>query len=355
MQERFDRLIKQIEEALSATTNEYELNNVRSRFLGKKSDVTAFMKQLGSISPEERPEFGKRINELKRQMEKLIELRAKKIARLVYEKTLSKEQLDLTMPGLSPDIGALHPLTQMQRRLEDIFISLGFDVVEGNDIEDEYHNFDALNTPESHPARNEMDTFYIKDLTTNFSRREKGNRKANRLLLRSQTSTVQVRIMETIPPPIKIISIGRCYRNDKPDRSHSPFFHQIEGLCVDKGINFADLREILSRFAVIMFGDDIKWRFRPHFFPFTEPSAEFDILCFNCYGKGCPICKHSGWIEIGGAGMVDPNVFDIIGIDSELYTGYAFGLGIDRITLLKYRLPDIRLLFENDLRFLKQF
>lgn len=349
MNRDFDDLLRQLQDALKDAGNEYDLNNIRSKFLGKKSKVSALMKQISAVDPKERPAFGKRINEIKQQIDKMIKIRGREIEKLQYEKTLEKEQIDLTMPGVTRHTGSLHPLTMMQRELEDIFLSLGFDIVEGNDIEDEYHNFDALNTPANHPARNEMDTFYIKAFND-----QQRNRK-NRLLLRSQTSTMQVRIMEKNKPPIKMISIGRCYRNDKPDKSHSPFFHQIEGLTVDEGINFIDLRNILIKFARLMFSETIQWRFRPHYFPFTEPSAEFDIRCFNCHGKGCSICKQSGWIEIGGAGMVDTNVFDIIGIDSEKYTGYAFGLGIDRIAMLRYRLPDIRLLFENDLRFLEQF
>ncbi len=345
LEKHFEELIQQVKIALIDADNDHQLNNIKSSFLGKKSELMNMMKKLGSLSADERPRVGKQLNLTKQKMESLIQQRAHEIEKLKYDRTIQAESIDLTMPGLQPQIGGLHPLTQTQRKIEDIFITLGFDIVEGNEIEDEYHNFDALNTPPNHPARNEMDTFYIKRLQDDSN---------NRLLLRSQTSTVQVRIMENNQPPIKIISIGRCYRNDKPDRSHSPFFHQVEGLCVNDNTTFADLRDILSYFATMMFGNDIEWRFRPHFFPFTEPSAEFDIRCFSCKGAGCSICKQSGWLEIGGAGMVDPNVFDAVGIDSERFTGYAFGLGIDRITLLKYRLPDIRILFENDVRFLKQ-
>ncbi|MFA5499057.1 MAG: phenylalanine--tRNA ligase subunit alpha [Candidatus Cloacimonadia bacterium] len=347
MDKDLTELLAKLKQDISAADTEYELNNVKSQALGKKSVVTNMMKRLGSLSPEERPEFGKKINELKKELENLISIRAEEIAENKYRTALIQEKVDLTLPGYVPEIGGLHPLTQVWREIEDIFMSLGFDVVEGYDIEDEFHNFTALNTPEGHPARNEMDTFYLKTDSSKYD--------ANRLLLRSQTSTVQVRTMEGNKPPIRIISIGRCYRNDKPDASHSPFFHQVEALCVDKGVTFADLRDMLNSFAKKMFGSQVKSRFRPHFFPFTEPSAEFDLVCFNCYGKGCNVCKQSGWIEIGGSGMVDPNVFDTLGIDSEKYTGYAFGLGIDRIALLKYRLPDIRLLFENDYRLLKQF
>ncbi|MCK4696349.1 MAG: phenylalanine--tRNA ligase subunit alpha, partial [Candidatus Cloacimonetes bacterium] len=250
----------------------------------------------------------------------------------------SAESIDFTMPGRKREKGSLHPITKVWQELEDIFISMGFEIAEGPDIEDEFHNFDALNTPPDHPARNLSDTFYIED----------------DVLLRTQTSTVQIRIMQQHKPPIKIISPGSCYRNES-DASHSPMFHQVEALVVDEGINFADLRDVLNVFVKKMFGKKIESRFRPHFFPFTEPSAEMDIICVKCLGKGCNLCKGSGWLELGGAGMVDPNVFDMLGIDSEKYTGYAFGLGIDRIAMLKYRIPDMRLLFENDIRFLKQF
>lgn len=347
MDRELTELLDKVRLEISAAQNEYELNNAKSRALGKKSFLTDMMKQLGSLPPEERPLFGKEINVVKKEVESLIEQRSKEIQQQEYRKTIQQDKVDLTLPGIIPETGGLHPLTAIWRQIEDIFLSLGFDVVEGPDIDDEYHNFDALNTPQDHPARNEMDTFYLKQSEESSS--------GNRLLLRSQTSTVQVRTMEKHRPPLQIISIGRCYRNDKPDASHSPFFHQCEGLAIDKGITFRDLRGILNSFAVKMFGSQIKSRFRPHFFPFTEPSAEFDLICFKCYGKGCNICKNSGWLEIGGAGMVDPNVFSMLNIDPEIYSGYAFGLGIDRITMLKYQLPDIRLLFENDLRFLQQF
>ena len=350
METQLTAILTRFREEIQRAENEYELNNVKSQALGKKSEINDLMKQLGSLSAEERPAFGKKINSLKKEIEQLVKERAEELIRLKFEAAIEREAVDLTMPGLKPSKGNLHPLTIISRETEDIFLSLGFDVVEGPDIDDEFHNFDALNTPPEHPARNEMDTFYLK-----LPKKNGCDSYSNRLLLRSQTSTVQIRTMEHNRPPIKMISVGRCYRNDKPDATHSPFFHQVEGLCVDKGVTFADLRDILNRFAEKMFGVGIKSRFRPHFFPFTEPSAEFDLLCFNCYGKGCNICKNSGWIEIGGAGMVDPNVFDILEIDSETHTGYAFGLGIDRITMLKFGITDIRLLFENDLRFLKQF
>lgn len=316
----------------------HELQQLKSRFLGKKSEIMNFMKKLGNLPREERPAFGKAINEIKTKISQILDDRDQRIQDHLYEKSKSAESIDFTMPGNKREKGSLHPITKVWQELEDIFISMGFEIAEGPDIEDEFHNFDALNTPPDHPARNLSDTFYIED----------------DVLLRTQTSTVQIRVMQQHKPPIKIISPGSCYRNES-DASHSPMFHQVEALVVDEGINFADLRDVLNVFVKKMFGEKIESRFRPHFFPFTEPSAEMDIICLKCLGKGCNLCKGSGWLELGGAGMVDPNVFDMLGIDSEKYTGYAFGLGIDRIAMLKYRIPDMRLLFENDIRFLKQF
>lgn len=316
----------------------HDLIQLKSRFVGKKSVLNNFMQKIGSLSKEERPAFGQVVNKAKTELAEIISNREKEIKSLDYHKTLQSESIDLTMPGRKHDIGSLHPITKIWREIEDNFISMGFEVAEAFDIEDEFHNFDALNTPKDHPARDLSDTFYI----------DEG------VLLRTQTSTVQIRVMENYKPPIKIIAPGRCYRNDN-DASHSPAFHQIEALVVDEGVNFANLKDILNIFVKKMFGDKIESRIRPHFFPFTEPSAEIDIVCVNCGGKGCNVCKGQGWLEMGGAGMVDPNVLDKLGIDSEKYTGYAFGLGIDRVAMLKYKIPDMRLLFENDLRFLKQF
>jgi phenylalanyl-tRNA synthetase alpha chain len=338
-------VITQLNKILESAKNEiqkagsiHELQQLKSRFLGKKSEIMNFMKKLGNLPREERPAFGKAVNEIKMKISQILDDRDQKIQDQLYEKSKSAESIDFTMPGRKREKGSLHPITKVWQELEDIFISMGFEIAEGPDIEDEFHNFDALNTPPDHPARNLSDTFYIED----------------DVLLRTQTSTVQIRIMYQHKPPIKIISPGSCYRNES-DASHSPMFHQVEALVVDEGINFADLRDVLNVFVKKMFGEKIESRFRPHFFPFTEPSAEIDIICLKCLGKGCNLCKGSGWLELGGAGMVDPNVFDMLGIDSEKYTGYAFGLGIDRIAMLKYRIPDMRLLFENDIRFLKQF
>ena len=339
MEEQLQAIQNNAEKQIAEVKAFHELNDLKSHYLGKKSILNEFMKKLSTLSKEERPEFGKKINDLKKKIEDLIDKATARIKENIYFQSLMSSEFDYTMPGRPINEGSLHPLSIVQNQLEDIFISMGFQVAEGYDVEDEFHNFDALNTPKDHPARNLADTFYID----------------NDVLLRTHTSTVQIRVMEKYKPPIKIISPGRCYRNDKFDITHSPVFHQIEGLVVDENINFQDLSFTMDTFLKKLFGPDIKFRFRPHYFPFTEPSAEIDITCFNCGGNGCPTCKCSGWIEIAGAGMVDPNVFDILGIDSEKYTGFAFGCGIDRITMLKFKIPDIRMLFENDIRFLRQF
>ena len=338
MKEEITRVLEAAKVEIEKADSIHDLMQLKSCYIGKKSILNELMQKLGTLAKEERPAFGKILNKTKVQVSELLLQRDQEIKNLKYEKTLKKEALDLTMPGRKREIGTLHPITKVWQEIEDIFISMGFEVAEGPDIEDEFHNFDALNTPQDHPARDLSDTFYIED----------------DVLLRTQTSTVQVRVMENHKPPIKIISQGSCYRNEN-DASHSPMFHQVEALVVDEGVTFADLRDMMNIFVKKMFGKKIESRFRPHFFPFTEPSAEMDIICVKCLGKGCNLCKGSGWLELGGAGMVDPNVFDMLDIDSEKYTGYAFGLGIDRIAMLKYKIPDMRLLFENDIRFLKQF
>jgi phenylalanyl-tRNA synthetase alpha chain len=338
VQQQLSELIKQAQEEINTCLSLSELANVKARYLGKKSLLNDLYSRLREIPAEDRPAFGQAVNQAKQNLETLLSTKEDVLRINSWQK--SKDQLvDLTLPGYIPEQGGLHPLTRVLREIEDVFLSMGFEIAEGYDIEDEFHNFDALNTPPDHPSRNLADTFYLKD----------GN------LLRTQTSTVQVRIMETYPPPIKIISPGRCYRNDKADASHSPVFHQVEALVVDEGITLANMKDTLQNFAQIMFGDKVRTRIRPHFFPFTEPSAEMDMSCVMCEGSGCKVCKQSGWLELGGAGMVDPNVFDILKIDSEKYTGFAFGLGIDRIAMMKYNIPDLRILYENDLRVLEQF
>jgi len=338
VKEELNKILASAQQDIVQAKTLNDLVVLRSRFTGKKSILNGFMQKIGALPKEERPAFGQIVNEAKSKIEVILNTKETELKEREYENTLKKQKIDLTMPSRRIVRGALHPITKIWREVEDIFISLGFDVAEGPDIEDEFHNFDALNTPADHPARELSDTFYLE----------------NDVLLRTQTSTVQVRTMEKYKPPIRIISPGSCYRNEN-DASHSPMFHQVEALVVDEGITFADLRDMLNAFVKKMFGDDIESRFRPHFFPFTEPSAEIDIVCVKCKGKGCNVCKGSGWLEMGGAGMVDPNVFDMLGIDSEKYTGYAFGLGMDRIAMLKYKIPDMRMLFENDIRFLRQF
>lgn len=338
MKEELAAILEEAQQEISAASNHYDLLQLKSKYLGKKSKMNSFMRQLSSLPKEERPVFGKKVNVIKQQISKFISDQEKIIKDKEYNLTLSKSKIDVTMPGTKREKGNLHPITKIWQEIEDIFLTMGFDIAEGPDIEDEFHNFDALNTPQDHPARDLSDTFYVDD----------------DVLLRTQTSTVQIRVMENYEPPIRIISPGSCYRNEN-DASHSPMFHQVEALVVDEGVNFIHLRDILNNFVKKVFGNKIESRIRPHFFPFTEPSAEIDIVCVKCLGEGCNLCKGSGWLEMGGAGMVDPNVLENLGIDSEKYTGYAFGLGMDRIAMLKYKIPDMRLLFENDLRFLKQF
>jgi len=339
LQEQLNELIAKAAQDIAACSSPNDLLNVKAQYLGKKSLLNSLYAKMRDLTPEERPTFGNMINDSRSKIEKLLEAKTNDVKISAWENMSSDRKVDLTMPGINSSRGGLHPLSIVRREIDEVFISMGFEIAEGPDIEDDFHNFDALNTPADHPSRNLADTFYLED----------GG------LLRTQTSTVQIRTMEQFQPPIRIISPGRCYRNDKPDPSHSPVFHQVEALVVDKGISLADLTNTLQQFASIMFGRNVSSRIRPHFFPFTEPSAEMDISCVACGGKGCRVCKNSGWLEMGGAGMVDPNVFDILGIDSEIYTGYAFGLGIERIAMLKYNIGDMRILFENDLRMLRQF
>jgi len=338
LENNLTELIAQATQDIGNCTTLSDLANIKARYLGKKSVLVEQYARMKDITPQDKPAFGNSLNQSKTALEQLFSDKETELKHKSWSQNKDAVS-DLTLPGVIPAQGSLHPLTIVLREIEDVFMSMGFEVAEGFDIEDEYHNFDALNTPSDHPSRNLADTFYLKD----------GN------LLRTQTSTVQVRVMENYPPPIKIISPGRCYRNDKADASHSPVFHQVEALVVDEKISLADLKDTLQIFAERMFGSKVKTRIRPHFFPFTEPSAEMDMSCVMCGGSGCKVCKQSGWLELGGAGMVDPNVFDMLKIDSEKYTGFAFGLGIDRIAMMKFDIPDLRILFENDLRFLKQF
>ena len=343
MNDQLTKILQSAETEISNVETEHELNNLKSRFIGKKSEIKELMKILPSLPAEERPEFGKHVNIAMKKVEIFLQDAETRLKEKNYHKEIKESKFDYTMPGRPLSRGGLHPITLIIQYIEDVMMRNGFQVVEGLDIEDEFHNFDALNHPKNHPARNLADTFYtcpINDKTT---------------LLRTHTSPAQIRVMENTTPPIKIISSGRAYRNDKFDPTHSPVFHQCEGLVVDEGVTFIDLRDTINIILKSLFGSKCKSRFRPHFFPFTEPSAEVDVSCFNCNGKGCPTCKNTGWIEIAGAGMVHPNVFDNVGIDSEKYTGFAFGFGIDRIAMLMLHIPDIRMFYDNDIRFIKQF
>ena len=337
MRETLEKIRKEALDALSSPSAEIE--ELRIRYLGKKGELTAVLRGMGKLTAEERPVIGQLANEVRAEIEKKIdELNEKKNAALLEAK-LRAEKLDVTVPGDPVRAGHFHPLSLVQRQLEDIFLGMGYSIVDGPEVEYDYYNFQALNIPPDHPARDTQDTFYITD----------------NILLRSQTSPVQARVMEKTQPPIKIISPGRVYRSDAVDATHSPLFHQLEGLVIDRGITMGDLKGTLEMFAKRMFGEETRIRFRPHHFPFTEPSAEVDVSCFVCGGTGCRLCKGEGWIEILGAGMVHPNVLRNCGIDPEEYSGFAFGLGIERIALLKYHIDDMRLLYENDIRFLRQF
>ena len=316
-----------------------DLEQLRIKYLGKKGELTAVLRGMGQLSPEERPIVGQIANEVRAEIEAAITEKKASLADAALDAKLIAEKLDVTVPGKKTKVGHRHPLTLVQRDMEEIFIGMGFSIAEGPEVEYDYYNFQALNIPENHPARDTQDTFYITD----------------KILLRSQTSPVQARTMEVQKPPIRIISPGRVYRSDAMDATHSPLFHQMEGLVVDKGITMGDLKGMLETFAKTEFGEDTRIRFRPHHFPFTEPSAEVDISCFMCGGKGCRLCKGEGWIEILGAGMVHPNVLRTCGIDPEVYSGFAFGMGIERIAMLKYHVGDIRYFYENDVRFIEQF
>lgn len=330
------------EEALSLLENvasSQELDSLRVRFLGKKGELTSVLKGLGKATPEERPVIGQLANEVRALIEDKINDKKTELEEKKLLEGFEKEKLDVTMPGKRLNIGSRHPISQVDERLKAIFMGMGFSVVEGPEVELDYYNFEALNIPKNHPARDTQDTFYIND----------------DVVLRSQTSPVQVRVMEKTKPPIRIISPGKVYRSDAVDATHSPVFHQMEGLVIDKGITMGDLKGTLELFIKELYGSEAKIRFRPHHFPFTEPSAEVDVSCFVCGGEGCRVCKGEGFIEILGAGMVHPKVLRQCGIDPEVYSGFAFGLGIERIVMRSFGIDDMRHLYENDLRFLKQF
>ena len=338
MKDKLNAILESAKVDVSGAQCLSELNDVKVKYQGKNGEVTKLMQGMRDIPKEDRPAFGKLVNELRTAIDELFAEKEAVLKEKAILETFEKEAIDITLPSKKREVGSLHPLTLVKNELIDAFTSMGFEVFEGPEIEEDYYNFKMLNIPEDHPARDMQDTFYITD----------------NLLLRTQTSAGQVRVMLDKKPPIKILSPGKVYRSDD-DASHSPMFHQMEGLVVDKNITLCDLKGTLEEFCKIMFGKDAKTRLRPSYFPFTEPSVEVDVSCSECHGKGCKLCKGTGWIEILGAGIVNKKVLEGCGIDSEVYSGYAFGMGIERIAILKYKIPDIRLFFENDIRFLKQF
>ncbi len=339
MKEQLDALRERALGELSQAQSLKDLEEFRVRMLGKKGEVTALLRGMGALPAEERPQMGQLINQLRSELEEALATKETALSSAMKAAQLQAETLDITMPGKAAKTGGLHPLNTVLADLIDIFQSMGFDVVDGPEVETEHYCFEALNVPKDHPARDMQDTFYL----------------AEDLLLRTQTSAAQIRTMEQRKPPIRMICPGRVFRADEVDATHSPVFHQVEGLVVDKGITMCDLKGVLEQFAHEIYGSDTKVRFRPSFFPFTEPSVEVDVSCSACGGKGCRVCKGNGWIEILGAGMVHPRVLAGCGIDPEVYSGFAFGIGLDRLTTTRYKISDIRLLFENDQRFLEQF
>ncbi|SUY46990.1 phenylalanyl-tRNA synthetase subunit alpha [Clostridium putrefaciens] len=339
MKENLKLIKEKAIEELKKVNSTGDIESIKVKYLGKKGELTAILRGMGGLSNEERPIIGKLANEVRESIELYINNLARNIKEEEKLEKLSKETIDISLPGKKQTIGKRHPLDLTLESMKEIFMSMGFSIEEGPEVELDYYNFEALNIPKNHPARSEQDTFYINE----------------KVVLRTQTSPVQVRVMENQKPPIKMISPGKVYRSDAADATHSPIFYQMEGLVIDKGITFADLKGTLDIFAKKMFGSNVKTKFRPHHFPFTEPSAEMDATCFVCEGKGCNVCKNSGWIELLGGGMVHPDVLRNCGIDPEVYSGFAFGFGVDRMVMLKYGIDDIRLLYESDIRFLKEF
>lgn len=340
MDENLAKLREQFVDDLRTVSTADDLTGLRDKYLGRKSGlIAAAKKRIGSISPAERAEFGRQVNEINAEVEAEIGRLNEEFAAQAASGALERERIDITLPGTSPRQGHLHPITLVRQKIEDVFVAMGYTVEDGPEIETSFYNFDALNIPPGHPARDSADTFYVSE----------------DLALRSQTSTVQIHTMQRQKPPLRVIAPGRVFRRDTPDPTHNPMFFQVEGLNVDRHITLADLKGTLQKFVEMMFGANVRTRFRPSYFPFTEPSAEVDFSCYVCGGTGCRICKGSGWIELGGSGMVHPNVLEKVGIDPEEFSGFAFGLGIDRMAGLMYDIDDIRLLFENDIRFLEQF
>ena len=339
MKEQLNQILSQALGQVSSVISQQELEAARVKFLGKKGELTGILRGMGKLSAEERPVIGQLANEVRAQIEQAIEKAQQDMAQRLIAAKLEKERIDVTMPGQKVLLGKQHPLNTVLHELYDIFTGMGFSIAEGPEVEYDYYNFEALNIPKNHPARDTQDTFYIND----------------NIVLRTQTSPMQVRTMEKQRPPIRVIAPGRVYRSDAVDATHSTVFHLIEGLVVDKGITMGDLKGTLEVFAKRLYGEDTGVRFRPHHFPFTEPSAEMDVTCFKCHGKGCPLCKGEGYIEILGCGMVHPKVLRGCDIDPEVYSGFAFGIGLERIVMQRYKIDDLRLFYENDLRFLTQF
>jgi phenylalanyl-tRNA synthetase alpha chain len=339
MKDQLERIKQEALKQIEASDALERLNDIKVAYLGKKGELTSVLKSMKDVTPEDRPKIGQMVNEAREAIEGKLDAAMTALMKKAREEQLKKEVIDVTLPAKRNRVGHTHPNTIALEEVERIFVGMGYEVIEGPEIEYDHYNFEKLNIPKNHPARDEQDTFYISDS----------------IVLRSQTSPVQVRTMEQGKLPIRMLAPGRVFRSDEVDATHSPSFHQIEGLVIDKNITFADLKGTLAEFARELFGPETKVKFRPHHFPFTEPSAEMDVTCFKCGGKGCRFCKGSGWIEILGCGMVHPNVLAMSGIDSNEYSGFAFGVGLERIALLKYEIDDMRLLYENDIRFLKQF
>lgn len=339
MKEKLNNIRNEALKAIEQADTLEKLNDIRIRHLGKKGELTAVLKGMKDVAPEDRPKVGQMVNETREAIEKMLEDSRVKLERSIRLRQMKKEVIDVTLPSKKNMVGHRHPNTIALEEVERIFVGMGYEVVEGPEVEYDLYNFEKLNIPDGHPAKDEQDTFYVN----------------KEIVLRTQTSPVQARVMEQGKLPIRMIAPGRVFRSDEVDATHSPSFHQIEGLVIDRNVSFADLKGTLEVFAKELFGPETKTKFRPHHFPFTEPSAEVDVTCFKCGGKGCRFCKGSGWIEILGCGMVHPHVLEMCGIDPEKYSGFAFGVGLERIALLKYEIDDMRLLYENDIRFLKQF
>ena len=339
MQEQLRKIQEEAAAALEAGSDKAGLDALRLKLLGKKGDLTMLLRSMGQLPAEMRPKAGQMINEVREKLTAQLDSLDGRIKKLEQEKKLAREAIDVTEPRKHTPLGSMHPVSLVQDQLIDVFTGMGFDVVEGPEVEYDHYNFELLNLPKNHPARDAQDTFYIED----------------NIVLRTHTSPVQARTMLTRKPPIRIVCPGRVYRADEVDATHSPVFHQMEGLVIDEDVTMADLKGTLDAFAKALYGDDVTTRFRPSFFPFTEPSAEVDLTCVNCHGKGCRVCKGTGWIEVLGAGMVNPKVLDMCGIDSKKYRGFAFGVGLERIVMLRYGITDMRALYEGDVRFLSQF